>query len=94
MKTKKQLIHLTESDLHRVIKESVNKVLREGTIPKNVVLDCLKEYIEVSNGELETVMKEHPQLVDVIANWLLENGEREFIRYVLTNFLDAGAYLD
>lgn len=29
MKTKKQLIHLTESDLHRVIKESVNKIINE-----------------------------------------------------------------
>ena len=27
---KKQLIRLTEGDLHRVIKESVNKVLKEG----------------------------------------------------------------
>ena len=27
MKAKKQLIHLTESDLHRIVKESVNRVL-------------------------------------------------------------------
>lgn len=28
----KQIIRLTESDLHRVIKESVNKILREGYV--------------------------------------------------------------
>ena len=29
IKNKKQVIRLTESDLHRIIKESVNKILRE-----------------------------------------------------------------
>ena len=34
--TKKQVIKLTEADLHRIIKESVNNVLKEGkgTIPR------------------------------------------------------------
>jgi len=27
---KKQIVRLTESDLHRIVKESVNKVLKEG----------------------------------------------------------------
>lgn len=31
MKTKKQLIRLTEADLHRVIKESVNRIIQEHT---------------------------------------------------------------
>lgn len=32
---KKQIIRLTESDLHRIIKESVNKVLKEGAYDMN-----------------------------------------------------------
>ena len=28
----KRLIRLTESDIHRIVKESVNRVLREGTL--------------------------------------------------------------
>ena len=27
---KKQIVRLTESDIHRIVKESVNKILREG----------------------------------------------------------------
>ena len=39
MKNKK-LIRLTESDLHRIVKESVNRVLNEGyNIPKNLDID-------------------------------------------------------
>ena len=36
MRQKKQLVRLTESDLHRIIKESVNNVLKEGkgTMPR------------------------------------------------------------
>lgn len=39
----KRTIKLTESDLHRIIKESVKKVLRESNIPKYeqpVFIDC------------------------------------------------------
>ena len=37
MRQKKQLVRLTESDLHRIIKESVNKVLKENLVnDKNV----------------------------------------------------------
>lgn len=32
---KKQIVRLTESDLHRIIKESVNKVLKEGAYDMN-----------------------------------------------------------
>ena len=32
----KQIIKLTESDLHRIVKESVNKVLKEDFEPYNV----------------------------------------------------------
>ena len=30
METRKQVIRLTESDLHRIIKESVNRILKES----------------------------------------------------------------
>ena len=35
MKTKKQVIRLTEADLHRVIKESVNRVLNERIVDRD-----------------------------------------------------------
>jgi hypothetical protein len=31
----KKLIRLTESDLHRIVKESVNRILRENEIPND-----------------------------------------------------------
>lgn len=31
---KRQVIRLTESDLHKIVKESVKRVLREGSIPR------------------------------------------------------------
>lgn len=34
----KKLIRLTESDLHRIVKESVKKVLKEGAIRRNRML--------------------------------------------------------
>ena len=88
----KRTIRLNESELKRMISESVGRVLGEGVIPEDAVLTALKDYI--SDGDLQTVIKVHPQLVDVIARWLSENGEREFIRYVLQNFLPHDAYLD
>ena len=86
----KKHIKLTESDLHKIVKESVNKVLGEGTIPKDHIISALKEYI--SDGDLRTVLRTHPQLVDVIANWLAENGENEFLSYVAHNFLNGNQY--
>lgn len=86
----KQSIRLTESQLHNIIRETVNKVLGEGIIPKDHIISALKEYI--SDGDLRTVLRTHPQLVDVIANWLAENGENEFLSYVSHNFLNHNQY--
>ncbi len=39
----KKIIRLTESDLHRIVKESVKRVLRESNIPRHeqpVFIDC------------------------------------------------------
>ena len=38
MKNKKQIVRLTESDLHRIVKESVKKVLREMQEPNSKYL--------------------------------------------------------
>lgn len=87
----KRTIKLNESELKRMISESVKKVLREGTISNNDLLSGLKDY--VSQGDLESVLKSHPQLVDVIANWLLENGEDDFLVYIGHNFTNPNKYV-
>ena len=45
----KKLIKLTESDLHRIIKESVNKLLRDGYT--NVVESNIKEGVEFQSND-------------------------------------------
>lgn len=87
----KKIVKLTESDLHKIVKESVKKILKEDMIPKDHIISALKEYI--SDGDLKTVINMHPQLVDVIANWLAENGENDFLSYVSHNFLNLNQYV-
>ena len=50
---KKNTVKLTESQLHRVIKESVKKVLKEGSITSNAgttLINCEREARSVLNG--------------------------------------------
>lgn len=68
---KKQIIRLTESDLHRIVKESVKKVLKEGINDKlqfitDIVKDlgqvqlsnkCGKYYALVDNGDYVVALK-------------------------------------
>ena len=48
----KQIIKLTETDLHRIVKESVNKILREGaneeiSSPKRKLEDAIDNVIGI-----------------------------------------------
>ena len=59
---KKKLIRLTEGDLHRIIKESVKKVLKEErTIDaKTIYNDILNNIDELfDNGEMEIILGEY-----------------------------------
>lgn len=46
----KKLIRLTESDLHRIVKESVNKILKEND--ENYYYDDAIEALQMSDGFL------------------------------------------
>lgn len=57
----KQQIRLTESDLHRIVKESVKKLLKEGTT-NNIVINKWNN-IEQTLGS-ETMLSELFQYLD------------------------------
>lgn len=60
----KQIIRLTESDLHRIVKESVQRILKEGRDSEQTgeiniadrVYDILSEDIGDENGQLEELI--------------------------------------
>ena len=47
----KKLIRLTESDLHRIVKESVNRILKEND--ENYYYDDAIEALQMSDGFLD-----------------------------------------
>lgn len=54
---KKQLIRLTESDLHKIVKESVNRVLNESTQDRYVlVYDGEEDYNGFSTSNLNAAI--------------------------------------
>ena len=69
----KKLIRLTESDLHRIVKQSVNKVLKEG------VGDSVKIYNDLS-GLLDKARDLSGELIDSAYN----DGQKGLIRIATT----------
>ena len=68
----KKLIRLTESDLHNIIKESVNRVLRENAELDNggpyylyVNYDCVGEYDNYNDAKNEAI-RYHKKYPDAI----------------------------
>ena len=49
----KQIIRLTESDLHRVVKESVKKIIREYNAPEYKILNKLDMGIRSAGAEMQ-----------------------------------------
>ena len=52
------LSHLTESDIHRIVKESVNKILKESAyddvyVVANVIGDTVQKYSISKKGAIE-----------------------------------------
>lgn len=58
----KKLIRLTESDLHRIVKESVNKILNEGVYynPRTYERDKTKEFSHNEIMKLVEILKQNP----------------------------------
>ena len=86
---KKQVIRLTESDLHKIIKESVKRVLNEGyTLPKEgwEALDVRKQNI-MFNGKLVEFIKNDALNNNVL---LLTYNNRQW--ETIGNFSDLDVY--
>ncbi len=91
----KQIIRLTESDLHRIVNESVNKVLNEeyvwwgDTKPLEVILSAVNQitnHFEESYPEDYEFEEEDRARLDLY-KWAKKIGEEaeEFIRYNADN---------
>ena len=52
---KKQVIRLTEGDLHRIIKESVNRIIKEGVFDNNNMDMSFNEINNISNIEINNI---------------------------------------
>lgn len=62
----KQIIRLTESDLHRIVKESVKKILKEGVPDPS-------DYLDQAWWNQEEEEEEDP--LDAYNDWRLDNME-------------------
>lgn len=76
---KKQIIKLTEGDLHRIVKESVNKVLEEDSLsnvdPNEIGMATQRRRNEIANvlgPELMNLFKEASNALDV---FLTQQGD-------------------
>ena len=81
---KKQVIRFTEGDLHKIIKESVNKVLKEGeeyVISENPMVNQLwHELMVVRNGIMKDVIKKYSwgrssELGEGVLKWIIRVDE-------------------
>lgn len=60
----KQIIRLTESDLHKIVKESVNRIIREWNGDRDIdpdedwVKNCENPYYETDNEKVDRYHKE------------------------------------
>ena len=73
----KKLIRLTESDLHRIVKETANRVLNE-------ISDATKQsYI---NGRRQQGMGNRP-----LSNTMIKKGEKDLAKYKAMGYPCGGA---
>ena len=84
---KKKFIRLTESDLHRIIKTSVHRILNEGKqrIPKAEILELIDDANNYESGYVDIWMDEciEPPLCydfdECLKIWLMAHPEdREY----------------
>ena len=79
----KKLIRLTESDLHKIVKRSVNKILKESLGPniriddKNRVFEAFKNLIHAMIWENGHIGGDENTLNDAENKYLQEHGERD-----------------
>ena len=87
---KKQIIRLTESDLHRIIKESVNNILNEINVIGKIddfdkdksygehfkSVDAMNKYFNRTPNEKKPTINTHPDDVVKIANLITKQRMR------------------
>ena len=63
----KKLIRLTESDLHRIVKESVNRALREGIDDGDELYNEIMHHIEMARdlcNQYKSYVKGYPEALE------------------------------
>ena len=78
----KQIIRLTENDLHRIVKESVNKILNEGYMKKNGFDIPHSERVKLNSYD-----KEGFDLIDEPDN-VMWNGQFSYKADSLPSYID------
>jgi hypothetical protein len=79
----KKVIRLTENDLHKIVRKSVNKILRESLDShmmiddKSRVFDAFKNLLHVMIWENGNVGGDENTLIDAENRYLQEYGERD-----------------
>ena len=78
----KKLIRLTEGDLHRIVKESVNRVLKETLGMSQCQDDGIAKYYRKALAD--TAQKQHPQTNDHSERdkWIQNPDEAERTRFI------------
>ena len=74
----KKLIRLTESDLHRIVKESVNRVLREGGGDNAYLQENIQQAIFSLSAVASVLQKESESHVYGGDSEMIPNGNSHF----------------
>ena len=69
-------IRLTESDLHRIVKESVNKIIKEGTTDS---------YIQAMWDKVQKMMGAESML-EALYNYLDSDAIEDFVQYLYRTY--------
>ena len=97
----KNIIRLTESDLHKIVKRSVNKILKESLGPniriddKNRVFEAFKNLIHAMIWENEYIGGDENKINDAENRYLQEHGERDIemlwnnVQKYVVNMIDS-----
>lgn len=79
----KRQIKLTENDLHRMIKESVNRILKEGTTD-TTDMDAWERCKEMVGAD---------QMLSELESWFDSNEYHEFLEH-MDRYYDLGLFDD
>ncbi len=79
-KKQKKSVKVSESQLCKIIEECVHNVLTEAKISNKDLREATKKFLKTY--DMNSFLTAHPQLFDVITDWLFENGGDDFIKMI------------